>query len=242
MAEDRRGKLELADKEKKSDSVTAPDILAPAPAAPPAYSPPSSAALGTGEPYEGAARSKKTSPEGFSAFQAAPKPRKLLQKDERPADYDAHVSKERQAGATSAPVPSPLPSVPSGDHRGGLIPVRVTVIDSAGRPVAWLRFEASDALRKRYEFLRDEEPEPKQALSERSDQLRSSLLEPRGRAGQGYHVVVRVVKSGDLYDLAASLFDLEAQRETKRAEALAVPDDQLSAKINSIVTSVLQDR
>jgi hypothetical protein len=187
------------------------------------------------------ARTKRDLSDRPSKLRAAPVERKASRKDEKSGLMEAYVSKDSRPSIGAAEVPLQPSSSSGGESRGGLIPVRVRVIDSQGRQIPWLSFEPPPGLKSRYAFLGDVEPK-KEALSAHRAPLESNMRESVRRAGQGCLVVVRVTKSGDRYDVRASLFDSGSERETKVMEDFRVPEDQVRAKVHSLVLSILEER
>jgi anti-sigma factor RsiW len=221
------------DKETTEKRPVAPALKAPAPS-------PLPGPRERDEQDQAMARTKRDLSHRPSKLRAAPVEREARRKHGKSGLMEAYVSKDSRPSMGAAEVPLQASPSSGGKSRGGLIPVRVSVIDSQGRQIPWLSFEPPPGLKSRYSFLGDVEPK-KEALSAQRAPLEFNMRESGRRAGQGRLVLVRVTKSGDLYDVRASLFDSGSERETKVIEDFRVPEDQVRAKVHSMVMSVLQE-
>lgn len=121
--------------------------------------------------------------------------------------------------------------------------VTVRIVDAQGRPIPWLRLEPPKDLDGAGFRVQDAEEAKKETLVERQSavpKMRFRAAEDRDTRSK--HILIRVDKKNERYDLKAQLFEPSSRRARKTIKAFGVPREDVEKRIRVIVSELLTEK
>lgn len=126
------------------------------------------------------------------------------------------------------------------EREEGRARVEVRITDPKGNPVPWIRFEAPEALRKRYTFLMPTiaSKERKESAPASAD-MRGIVVAPGAQTSADLVVRIVVERTGEGYHLTAVLSGGPSGEPSTTQDVSNVSRERIGAAISSLVTSLL---
>lgn len=188
----------------------------------------------------GKPRRAQTQPLGYGDGPTHLGPQKMRRPEQEAARLDSEREK-REESVTQRRLAAPGSRVePERERQELRVPVEIKIVDVAGNPVPWVRFEAPDQLKERYSFFEG-------APRERELLVPGRLLKPQESGTSGDRSVaarlisVSIERTGDFYNLTATLSEISSGQVRKTENAVAISRQDVAEKVKTLVVSLLSD-
>ena len=175
---------------------------------------------------------------GYGATHLGPQKRKQPEQETGRLDLEKEKREEsvaqRRVAAPSARVEPPR------ERHELRAPVEIQIVDPAGNPIPWVRFEAPDQLKERYSFF-EGAPREKDLSPTGRALTPQGLRAPDDRSVAARLIRVSIERTGDFYNLTATLSEISSAQVRKTENAVATSRQDVAEKIKALVASLLLD-